>query len=64
MLSFLTWERRSQEVMEKCLKRMGWKASFNEKNFFAFLRMKKEKVGNYVTLPVLKQFLGVEPEKA
>ena len=63
MLSFLTRERKSQEIVEKYVQLKGV-AHFSEKKFYAFLKMKKERIGNYVTLPVLKEFLGVEPEKA
>lgn len=59
MLSFLTRERKSHEIIEKVVTLSSLKSTFNEKRFFAFLKMKKEKVGNYVTLNILKNFLGV-----
>jgi hypothetical protein len=64
MLSFLTREKKSHEIIQKFIAKGNLKIAFNEKRFYAFLKMKKERVGNYVTLTSLKTFLGVEPEKA
>lgn len=61
MLSFLTREKKSHEIIQKFIEKGNIKIIFNEKKFYAFLKMKKEKVGNYVTLSILKNFLGVEP---
>ena len=63
MLSFLAREKKSQEIIKRYIEKGGFSFNFNEKRFYAFLKMKKEKVGNYVTLSILKDFLGVEPDK-
>jgi hypothetical protein len=41
MLSFLTREKRSQEIIKGYVNRAGWESNFNEKKFYAFLKMKK-----------------------
>ena len=61
MLSFLTREKKSQEIIHRFVEQIGCGGNFNERRFYAFLKMKKEKIGNYVTLTILKDFLGVEP---
>jgi hypothetical protein len=64
MISFLSRERKSLDVIHKYLSYHHSDCQLIEKRFYAFLRMKKERVGNYITMSILREFLEVEPQQS